>query len=464
MADTRQIVQWALRKSCALRNTAESETDASKAQDLLSQARAYGHYLRSRENGFGVFGDVVVTSYTFATLPAGGPKLRRATCYYPSHGFLVSESFASLGGPEKLSAMCYDCPANVWKHEIASCCGDIFQSPESPDTDAQIHGIISRLALKQTMEEAFPATKPVWYGLWAVSPIPSASLPVLRTVLEGMLAEDQRDMEASGKVDDDQLRQFATLISAIERAESAELELHVKLMPLGHTDFGVHTVFPHCPFCKAAAKVERWQRRYESAVQTCHACGTRFSPADTASATRMKWERRGLRETLGEEAFRAFAAYYLVERGETPERAAAIVEATEAAEITRKEIIRRNSEKEAQRTKYLQEHIYSGLPCVEPPPPEFPVGEDTEESAPIGPSSGWFGAEEMAEVLKRCGNHGIKVTMLQHHSAGGDCDRFEMMSLNAPLETLAKWVGEGCGEKFFAACRVPDALLEKQNH
>jgi len=360
--------------------------------------------------------------------------------------------------------MCHDCPANVWKHEIASCCGEIFQWPELPDTDAQIHGIISRLALKQTMEEAFPATKPVWYGLWAVSPIPSASLPVLKTVLEGMLAEDQRDMEASGKVDHEQLRQFATLISAIERAESAELELHVKLMPLGHTDLGVHTVFPHCPFCKAPAKVERWQRRYDSAVITCHVCGTQYSPAETASVTRMKWEQRGLRETLGEEAFRAFAAYYLVERGETPERADAIVEATEAAEITRKEIFRRNAEKEAQRTKYLQEHIYSGLPCVEPPPPEFPAGEETEELAPNGPSSGWFGAEEMAEVLKRCGNHGIKVTMLQHHSAGGDCDRFEMRSLNAPLETLAKWVGEGCGEKFFAACRVADALLEKQNH
>ena len=307
-----------------------------------------------------------------------------------------------------------------------------------------------------------PATRPLWFGLWAVSPVPTKALPVLRTLLSEILAEDQRDMTASGKVDHDQLRQFATLIAAIERAESGGIRLHVELLPLGHTDFGVYTIFPHCPFCKASARVGRWQRKYQSELHTCGVCGTKFSPAETGSAKRMDWDRRDLREIMGEIAFQEFAASYLVERGESPEQAAAIIEATEADELRRKEMNRQRAELEKRRSAYVQQHLYAGLNCVEAPPPEFPLDENDEPEPPAG-STGWFDAKNMAEVLRRCEQRGINVTFLQHHSADGDMDRFEMKDLKAPLDLLAKWETEGCREKFCANCRVPDSLIEPSN-
>ncbi len=357
--------------------------------------------------------------------------------------------------------MCHECAANVHAHEIASCSGDILQWPESPDTEAQLQSIICRLGLELEFQECFPATRPLWYGLWVVSPVPNKTLPLLRTLLTEILAEDKRDMQASGKVDHAQLRQFSTLIAAIDRSEANALPLHVELLPLGHTDFGIYTIFPHCPFCKAIARVGRWQRRYPSELHTCAVCGTKFSPAETGSAKRMDWDRSELREIMGEAAFRAFAAAYLMELGESPERAAAIVEATEADEVRRKEMNRQREELEKRRSAYVQQHLYSGLDCLDAPPPEFPPGED-EPEPPTG-STGWFDAINMAEVLRRCEQRGIKVSLMQHHSADGVMDRFEMKDIKTPLELLAKWEAEGCREQFCANCRVPDSLIEGSN-
>lgn len=457
MADTRQIVQWTLQKRCLLRDNADTEKKPGAVAEAVWKARSYSHGLRNRDDGFGVFGDVYVSSHTFASLPEGESRKGKESIHYPTNGFSVSEEFKPFGGVEQLLQMCHECPANVHPHELASCTGDIFQWPESSETETQLRGIISRLGLEKEVEECFPATRPLWYGLWAFSPVPAKSLPVLRTLLSEMLAEDQHELAVSGKVDRDQERQFTTLIAAIERAESSHLALHVELLPLGHTDFGVYTIFPHCPFCKAAARIERWQRKYPSELHTCPVCGTKFSPTETGSAKRMNWDHRELRETMGEAAFRDFAAAYLVERGETPERASAIVEATEIEEVRRKEMNRQRAAMESRKKQFLEKHVYHGLSCVEPPPPEFP--EEATETPTETECTGWFRAAEMTQVLERCEQLGIKVTMLQHHSSDGDQDQFEMRDLKEPLALLAKWQAEGCHEKFYAGCRVPDSLI-----
>lgn len=457
MADTRQIVQWTLQKRCLLRCSPDTEKRPGAVADALWKARAYSHGLRNREDGFGVFGDIYVSSCTFAALPEGESRKGKKSVHYPSDGFSVSDEFKRFGGVERLLDMCHACPANVHPHELASCAGDIFQWPESPETESQLLGIISRLGLKQQVEACFPATRPLWYGLWSVSPVPAESLPVLRTLLSEILVEDQRDMAASGKGDRDQVRQFKTLIAAIERAESSHLALHVEMLPLGHTDFGVYTVFPHCPFCKAAARVGRWQRKYPSELHTCSVCGTKFSPAETGSAKRMDWDRRELRKVMGETAFRDFAKAYLVECGETPERAVAIVVASEAEEVRRKAMNQQRAEMEARKKQFLEKHVYHDLACVEPPPPEFP--DDATETPVVAEYTGWFRAAEMTQVLDRCGQLGIRVTMLQHHSSAGDRDRLEMRDLKEPLGVLVRWQAEGCDEKFYAACRVPDSLV-----
>jgi hypothetical protein len=271
-----------------------------------------------------------------------------------------------------------------------------------------------------------------------------------------MLSEDRRDMTASGKVDHAQIRDFSTLISAIELAQQRTLPLHVRLLPLGHTDFGVYTIFPHCPFCQAAARVGRWQRHYPTELHTCHVCGTAFSPAETASAERMNYEPRSLRDTLGDEAFRRFAKEYLVAHGEFPEAADGIVVETEAAELKRLAKNRLDQELARRRSEYLETHVYAGLPSL--PKPHDELFDDDDQTPGTG-STGWFDSHNFAEVLRRCEALGVKITMMTHHSSDGKKDRCEMKNISKPLVVLAGWTSEGCDEKFSAVCRVPDSLV-----
>jgi hypothetical protein len=62
MADTRQIVTWALEKTCALRNEKQA-TAPGEALTAVGHARAYSESLRNQTKESGIFGDIYVTSY-----------------------------------------------------------------------------------------------------------------------------------------------------------------------------------------------------------------------------------------------------------------------------------------------------------------------------------------------------------------------------------------------------------------
>jgi hypothetical protein len=131
---------------------------------------------------------------------------------------------------------------------------------------------------------------------------------------------------------------------------------------------------PHCPFCKAPGQLKRWQRKYPTELHTCRVCGTRFSPAETATSRRDEWNRKDLREILGDEAFRRFARDYLVARGETVEAAKGIVEETEAGHIRFLERARVKHELEIRRQRFLEEHVFANLACLPEPVSEFSDG------------------------------------------------------------------------------------------
>jgi hypothetical protein len=472
MADTQQIVFWTLAQRCLLRASEESVVDPFAAGQNVASATAYSRGLRARNHGFGVVGDVCVTSLTFASRlrdPKDGQEI-----WYPSSGFVVSSEFERFGGTEALFEMCRECPANLRPGEIAECVDFVYRRPDSPKTEAQLRGIISRLGLQSDVEVCFPKTTPLWYGLWANSPVPRNAMPVLKTLLSQMLMEDQRDMEADGRVSGDRLEQLSSLIAAIDRAETRDLQLHVAMHPLGHADLGDYTVFPHCPFCKANAQLPRWERQYPTQLHTCRVCGTRFSPAETSTVERMESDGPELREILGDEGFRRFARDYLVAYGKTSDAAKRIVEETEAEEIRRQEKRRRNEELEQRRDQFLEEHVFAGLDCMPAPPGE--CREEEEESRDSTDSTRWFDADNMAEVLRRCARMGIEVTTMLHESSDGRNDRFERgelveplelfgkfewRGLKDPLELLEKWRSEGCDELFYADCQVPDSLLDR---
>jgi hypothetical protein len=177
MGDTIQTVNWALERKCPLRDSHDSAVLPSAASASVGLAKSYGYWLRRQKDKFGLFGDVVVSSHTFGDRPGG--RANGPLPIYPIGGFVVSKSFANVGGPEALFKICHGCPANIRSHDIAGCVGSIFQRPDSAETEAQLRGIVSRLGLQRDIEESFPSTTPLWYGLWAVSPIPANSLPVL---------------------------------------------------------------------------------------------------------------------------------------------------------------------------------------------------------------------------------------------------------------------------------------------
>lgn len=328
MAGTRQIVIWSLEQECCLR---DRKLVPGCRDDALLKARDYSNGLRNQRGGFGVFGDVYVGS---CTTSHGTGKLFPP---YPERGFVISEAFQQFGGTAALFQICARCPANTSIQGLAGCFGSLYLDLYSKVIERRLDGIVERLGVASELSAAFPATKPVWYGLWAVSPVPEGSLALLKTIISEMLPENSKDKEAVGMLDQRQIRDFSCFLKAIDLAQRHKMPLQVSLSPPGHTDFGIYTVFPHCPFCKAFASTELWKRKYPTALQKCSVCGTEFSPAETAASTRMTEDWHDLREILSEKRFREFAYEYLLALGVPPDAADLIVEETEAWEKQRRE-------------------------------------------------------------------------------------------------------------------------------
>src|SRR5262249_21328709 len=111
--------------------------------------------------------------------------------------------------------------------------------------------------------------------------------------------------------------------SALRAAIDWELPLHVAAPPPGHTDFGTYTIFPHCPRCKAAAPLPRWQESYPDEPIDCSVCGHRYSPAATHRSQPMDegaWEARELKHPLGPESVDASRRRFLRHRGLSPQQ------------------------------------------------------------------------------------------------------------------------------------------------
>jgi hypothetical protein len=461
MADTIQIVRWAIRQGCRLRAD-DAVVEPSAALSAVGAAQTYAGYLGATSDGFGVFGDVCVTGYTFAK----GPKDRKGNSYrYPSDGFVISETFKDLGGVDGLGAMCRQCPANGTHDRPAGCAGTLYQRPFSDETQEQLERIIDRLGLSAEFAEVFPQTTPIWYGLWARSPVSRPAMRLLRLIIAAIYEEDAAAPEEMSRT---HLPELAAFVRAVRVAEERGLELRVSMAPPGHTDLGWYTVFPHCPFCKAEARLERWRRSYPTQLYVCEVCGTAYPPSEMASSTRDRYDRRELSEILGTR-FRAFAKIYLQSFGATPAEADRIIDAQEAWERERKASIERDRLEARRQERYVRSVLYAGL---HPSYDDDDEANDVEKPAEPGKGDAGdddnnkqtgfalFDAAEFAELLRRCHERGVKVTLMFHRSTSEDLDRWTFRAILKPLDVLAKWQSEGCGEKFGAGMQVPKAILD----
>jgi len=239
MADTIQVVLWALGQKCPLRETADWENPVSAIKSL-SDYKTYSR-LHERKGGFGVFGDVCVTSVT-PTLASETKKFYD----YPADGFVLSPQFAAVGGLSALHRLCGACPANTDKDGLAGCTGSFHQDIYSKGLQEQLDRLISQLGLASKLDAVFPPARRHWFRFWINSPVPAEGTPLLRQVLGALFEENLQVLKNAGRQDYGKWTDLKSFLEAMERSVASNIPLHVKLTPPGHTDFGWYTIFSHC--------------------------------------------------------------------------------------------------------------------------------------------------------------------------------------------------------------------------
>ena len=456
MADTLQAVHWALGQTCPLRQ-GDAASDPCKALGAISHAATYARHLGVPDaDGFGVFGDVCVTSYTYD--PEDFRRLGPGHPGFPTGGFLVSEALKNVGGADGLVSMCAACPANTSWRRPAGCAGTLHKPPAAPETEAQVRRVIARLGIAEQVKQAFPQTRPLWYGLWARSPLSLPAARLLGVIVSGIHAEDAASADERTALRPGwHLWELRSFVRATEAAERHGLPLRVSMAPPGHSDFGIVDTFPHCPVCKAAAEGLPWRNRQSlPASYPCRACGTAYAPAETASAVRDRDddERPHLRDVLGPERFARFARDYLVARGLTRQEADEMERRTEARDAERRRFADAARLKAERHNRYVTTVLFAGL---------HPVYErvyDNDDADEREPYRAAFPPAEFETLLTRCEQRNIKISSMSHRSESGeqDCSEFRV---DDPRELLARWQRKGCRHLFGATFHVPDEALDE---
>jgi hypothetical protein len=292
MSDTRQHVGWHLRYACPFRQ-GEAVDVFAKALHATSELRLIDDMTARGE----VYGGVVVTSVSYS---------REGR--WPSDGFRISDAVAVVGSLAAARATCGSCPANAFgSPKMAGCCGSLPIHADDPAVDAAIRGEIDG-GLADEFSAAFLRTNPLWYGLWVSDPLSTAQLRLLPRILQRV---------AVGSAE---LKQF---LRACGLALEYGLELHVRMSPPGHVDFGFYSVFPHCPRCKRGTG-EQWTKASTQMI-TCQTCGMQFIPAENTSSEREVFERTELKARLSPEEYAAVHNVWLERHGSDPHPLAAFL-------------------------------------------------------------------------------------------------------------------------------------------
>jgi hypothetical protein len=259
MADTAQYVNWHLEQACPFRQ-GPAVTQFVAAHDATWRLR----YIDTAAAKNDVFDDIVVTSVSYFR----GDKS-------PAGGFRISEAVAAAGSLVPARDVCARCPANAFDppaERMAGCCGLLPFNPDDPALEKRLRSALHEPGLRRWFDTAFLPTTPLWYGLWATSPLTQDQLKLLPRVLP------QRPPNGPD-LDEDVLCFHRACALAMRHG----LTVRVNLPPPGHTDLGWDTTFPHCPRCKKGTG-EQWEKQYSTRRTTCRACGFEFVPAETASS------------------------------------------------------------------------------------------------------------------------------------------------------------------------------------
>ena len=308
MADTRQVVSWALERKCCFRN-GENWVLPGQTFEQLADLRT----VVRAESDQRVVDGFCITSYSMERDNTG------KHFQIPHDGFRIEERLGKYGGLSEAIQVCHACEANVEKEldtKVAGCFGYLDIWPDSPELEEQLWGIIRERNLEGPLQATFQVTTPLWYGFWMKSPLMRLEAEFLHELLDATCDDDDPA--------DKDVRHF---LKALKAAIDRELPLHVSLAPLGHTDMGWYTVFPHCPRCKANADVGRWKEEFSSEPYECKVCGHIFNPNEHHSSERddMDWSADSLEKQLGEGEFAQLTRRYLLHQGCSEEQADEVI-------------------------------------------------------------------------------------------------------------------------------------------
>lgn len=247
LGSTPQFVRWAIRHSCPLRQFTGNLADNSFRQLRGLRALSVGNVENRVVDGVCIHPDAD---------PDAVEKVR---------GFVAAEVLDAFGGEADVAAQCYSCPANavddsapgIWTGCYGLLPGDAsfefdlireanqpkpiqFTEPEV-DLSVLIDQAVEKLDLQKESEALFPKTSPRWYGIWQSAILAGPKLDALIKIfdeVESLLKTSSRDVT-----------QFC---DALKRCKKFGLELHVELVPPGHSDGQTWTISNSCPACKAA--------------------------------------------------------------------------------------------------------------------------------------------------------------------------------------------------------------------
>ncbi len=251
---TPETLYWALEHPCPWR-TLDGQGPAITA---FRELRALRELSRARREGRIAEGIALHPS----ALEGGGE---------PILGFLVGEVEQAYGGRAAIDGACGACLANT-DREIggwAGCHGwlPIFRSNihvESPGGSTQlteripelVDEVVSQLELDEEYERLFLVTQPRWYGLWCTSPWSTSQAALgLRIMTEILGRLEMNDKSSMPKFEVwegwTRLVGLRRLVSAARLAVSAEILLHVELVPPGYSDGTTWQLPARCGRCRA---------------------------------------------------------------------------------------------------------------------------------------------------------------------------------------------------------------------
>ena len=176
MADTRQVVSWALERKCIFRSGDEwflPKQTYMQLADLRTVAEAFPDRR--------VVDGICVTGWTTGRDHAG-------RCHdIPCSGFRIEDRLGKFGGLPAAVNTCAKCEANAKNKTgitVAGCYGALDVWPNSQELDEQLWKIVQEHNLETRLRAAFPVTRPLWYGFWIESPLRRLQAELLYDLLD----------------------------------------------------------------------------------------------------------------------------------------------------------------------------------------------------------------------------------------------------------------------------------------